>query len=153
VSPPTLITPETGQVTFSEPKVNITGPYPLKTVKIPTPAKVTEDVKKVEKNIQTEISMGKMINMSEIENLIKEYPQYKSQILTSVIGLLVKSRCNKSDIEKLEQLYNISPFINKKFDILSKKSTFERNKIRLTKPTKLADYENFTFPNTITVKF
>jgi len=88
-----------------------------------------------------------------IKNLIKEYPQYKSQILTSVIGLLVKSRANKSDIEKLEQLYNISPFINKKFDILSKKSTFERNKIRLTKPTKLADYENFTFPNTITVKF
>ena len=91
--------------------------------------------------------------MEGIEGLIKLYPQFKDQILTSVIGQLVKSNATKNDIESLQQLYDIPSYVNKNFGILSKKSTFEKAKIKITKPTKLADYENFTYPNTIRVKF
>jgi len=92
------------------------------------PAEVATAVKTVEKHIQTELSMGRLINMSDIEKSVREYPQYKEQILTSVIGEMVKFKATKNDIEKLQQMYDTSSYINKNFEVLSKKSTFEKIK-------------------------
>jgi len=57
--------------------------------------------------------------------------------LTSVIGEMVKSKATKNDIEKLQQMYDTSSYINKNFDVLSKKSTFEKSKIKITKPSNI----------------
>ena len=66
---------------------------------------------------------------------------------------MVKSKATKNDIEKLQQMYDTSSYINKNFDVLSKKSTFEKSKISITKPSTLIEYQNFAYPNTVTVKF
>ena len=74
---------------FELPSAPAEQPAPQQTQEQATEAKKAAD--KLEKGIQTDVLMGKHINMEEIEALIKLYPQFKDQILTSVIGQLVKS--------------------------------------------------------------
>ena len=84
-----------------------------------------------------------------IEEKFKIYPQFKDQILSSVIAELVKCKANKMDIDKMQDLdYGSQRYVHKTFDTYIP-TPFYRNKIKITKIQKRSDYEEFAPPYTI----
>ena len=94
------------------------------------------------------------VDLKEIEALVRLYPQYKDQIISSAITELVKSKTTTKDIERIQQMFGDNkPYISKSFDVSVSNPFYKNKKIALTRPVTKEDYQLFYPPYTVSFHF
>ena len=111
---------------------------------------VLEHIGRVSKESQTD-SINKTLD--DINALIKKYPELRNVIVNALMGEIIKNRnYSKQDIEKIREMYKEDkPYVLKKYDYQrGPKITYMK---KMTKPKTIYDFEGFTPPNSVIIRF